>query len=62
MDKDSIWYGFAIDLLRRITFPSRTQTDAVDFVEEFIEAPQKVSYIKRSVMAFCVFCWTLSLC
>ena len=31
---------------------SRTQTDAVDFVEEFVESPQKVSYIKLSVTTF----------
>ena len=62
MGNDSIWYGSAIDLLQGLHSTSKTQTDTVDFVEEFIESPQKVSYIKRSFMAFCVFCCTYNLC
>ena len=43
-----IAFGTALPLTyyERLHFSSRTETDAVDFVEEFIEAPQKVSYIK----------------
>ena len=62
MGNDSIWYGSVIDLLQGLHSTSKTQTDTVDFVEEFIESSQKVSYIKRSFMAFCVICWTYNLC
>ena len=52
------WARIAFDTALPLTYceglhsPLRTQTDAVDFVEQFIESPQKVSYIKLSVMTF----------
>ena len=51
-----IVFGIALPLTyyKGLHSPSRPQTDAVDFVEEFIESPQKVSYIKRAVMVFWV--------
>ena len=41
-----IAFGMALPLTyyKGLHSPSRTQTDTVDFVEKFIESPQKVTY------------------
>ena len=51
-----IAFGTALPLIyyEELHSSSKTQTNNVDFIEEFIEAPEKGSYTKLSFMAFCI--------